>query len=118
MEYDPLDYSERVLALALFLECDPDELSESRYDDAIIEHYRDSYLVLTDDEADKRARECASNLADEALDQIPDHLQRYFDEELYIQETLEDGRGWLLNHQNDAEEEVDLDGTTYYIYEQ
>ena len=45
----------RVLALATFLDCDTDELTECSYDDAIIESGHQQYLVVDDDEAKKRA---------------------------------------------------------------
>lgn len=47
----------KVEALAAWLEVDTDELSESSYDDSLIEYGREEYLVLTDSEADGRTEE-------------------------------------------------------------
>jgi hypothetical protein len=45
----------KIEALAKYLECEASELSESSYDENIIEHGSDEYLILTDEQADMRA---------------------------------------------------------------
>lgn len=49
--------TDKINALAKFLNVDADELSESRHDDCTFEIGRSEYLVLTDAEADARVRE-------------------------------------------------------------
>lgn len=51
------DYSGKHKALAAFLECEPSELEESRHDASAFEQGSREYLVLTDSEADEKARE-------------------------------------------------------------
>ena len=76
----------------------------------------DDWLVLTDDEADTQAYEHADSYVDDALREIPNHLQRYFDAELYLQDILDDGRGPLLAYYGSEEREQTVNGTTYYLY--
>lgn len=49
----------KLLALAKYLDVNPSELSESSYDESLIELGNQEYLVLTDSEADER---CAGNI--------------------------------------------------------
>ena len=49
-----LEYSNQVLTLADFLECDPDEITETSYG---YEYGSQEYAVLTDEEADAVAHE-------------------------------------------------------------
>ena len=102
------DLDERVLALMV-----EDDLYYSDAEKAIS---NDDWLVLTDNEADKLPEECAESYTDEALQEIPDHLQRYFDADLYCSDVLNDGRGHLLAHYDGDEREQTINGTTYYLY--
>jgi len=81
--------------------------------DKLIEN--DDYLVCDDDDADALAQKYAENYADDACREIPDYLQRYFDEDLYIQDLLED-RSSLLGHYDGCEYEESVNNTTYFIY--
>lgn len=47
----------KIIALAKYLECEMNDLSESRYDDSTFNYGSREYLVLTDDEADEKAKE-------------------------------------------------------------
>ena len=76
----------------------------------------DEWLVLTDSEADIRCREYAETYAEDARSEIPNHLQAYFDEDKYIEDLLDNGRGELLASYDGAEREQEVNGTTYYIY--
>lgn len=76
----------------------------------------DKWLVLTDSEADIRCMEYAEVYAVDALSEIPRHLQTYFDENGYIEDLLDDGRGALLASYDGAEREQEVNGTTYYVY--
>ena len=82
------------------------------------ESYLDNggYLVCEEDKADKLAHETAEGYADDARMEIPKYLQRYFNDDLYIEELLDDGRGPLLNYYDGCEYEELVNGTTYYVY--
>ncbi len=47
----------KINALAAFLECDADDISETRYDENTFDAEGGEYMVLTDEEADQRATE-------------------------------------------------------------
>lgn len=49
--------TDKLTALAQYLECDANELHVSTFDESVIEHGSAEYLVLTDDEADERCKE-------------------------------------------------------------
>lgn len=102
------DLDERVLALMI-----EDDLFYADAEKAID---NEDWLVLTDDEADKQAYEYADLWVDDALREIPDHLQRYFNAELYCRDLLDDGRGSLLAYYDGEEREQTVNGTTYYLY--
>ena len=117
---DPEDLS------AFFDECIMSDLDEPvlalmveydlYYSDAKTAIYDKDWLVLTDDEADRLASDYASDYVNDALRDIPDHLQRYFNAELYHSDTIYDGRGHLLAHWDSKEREQTINGTTYYLY--
>jgi len=48
---------EKIQALANYLECEVDELEQTKYDKNIFEYGNQEYLVLTDEEADKKVEE-------------------------------------------------------------
>lgn len=72
------------------------------------------YLVLTDEEADERARESLDNYIEECvLSQIPDNLVEYFDTDQFAEDALRnDGRGVSLASYDSEEFEVE----GFYIY--
>ena len=77
----------------------------------------EEYWVLTDDEADEKAELEAQYYLEDALSQIPHHLQQYFDEDIYINDYISDGRGYLLDTYNGSEDSITLDnGSVFYIY--
>ena len=96
--------------LALMVE---DDLYYSDAEKAIDDQ---DWLVLTDDEADSFVSEYAESYAEDALQEIPEHLQRYFDSELFISDTLSEGRGHLLAYYDGYEREQTISRTTYYLY--
>ena len=102
------ELDERVLALMM-----EDDLFYADAEKAI-DNY--DWLVLTDDEADKEAYEYADSCVDDALREIPDQLQRYFNAELYCSDMIDDGRGPLLAYYDSEEREQTVNGTTYYLY--
>ena len=77
----------------------------------------EEYWVLTDDEADDKAELEAQYYLEDALSQIPHHLQQYFDDDKYISDYMSDGRGYLLNIYDGSEDSITLDnGSVFYIY--
>ncbi len=93
--------------------------SDIEFDEAITATDEETYLILDDDDADTRAMEAAESYADEAIYEIPQHLQHYFNDAQYIEDLLSDsGRGWLLAGYNGEEVEVTFKGIQYYIYRQ
>ena len=48
---------EKIKALANYLECEVDELEQTSYDENTFEYGSQEYMVLTDSEADERAKE-------------------------------------------------------------
>ena len=77
----------------------------------------EEYWVLTDDEADEKAELEANYRAEEAEQEIPSHLQQYFDDDKYISDYISNGRGYLLNTYNGSEDSITLDnGSVFYIY--
>lgn len=101
---------ERTLALMDHLDCTFDEAEAYIAD-------RD-WLVLTDDEADKQAASYAESSLDDALYHIPTHLRQYFDNDAYIEDYIGGDRGSLLGHSDGNEYYVEINGTTYYLYNQ
>ena len=76
----------------------------------------DKWLVFTDSEADAKCMEYAETYAEDARSEIPRHLQIYFNENKYIEDLLDNGRGELLASYDGVEREQEVNGTTYYIY--
>lgn len=52
------DTAKRVEALAKYLKCEIDDISETRHCGNTFDAESGEYIVLTDDEADERAKEC------------------------------------------------------------
>ena len=87
------------------------------YSEAIDLIDSEEYWVLTDDEADEQAEQEAHYYAEEAQQEIPPHLQRYFDMDLFISDYISDGRGQVLNYYDGSEDSITLDnGSVFYIY--
>ena len=80
---------------------------------------RSKYYVYTDSEADDAWEEALDNYIDEViLPEIPEAYQNYFDEESWKQDARYNGRGHILAGYDGDENEVEVNGTTYYIYRQ
>lgn len=126
---------EKDKALAEFLEINIDDLTDKE---------REDYLVLTDEEADERAKEyilgsvwafnksfldCHSEAIAEIDDKAFSKLQEgcesinkailamIDDKEHFVEDAiLSDGRGHFLSSYDGEENEVKIDGVYYYIY--
>ena len=103
------DLEDQYLALAIS--------NDIYYSEAVDLVDSEEYWVLTDDEADEKAEQYAYESAEEAQQEIPHHLQRYFNMELFISGRISDGRGYLLNTHDRSEDSITLDnGSVFYIY--
>lgn len=103
------DLYDRYLALTIY--------NDIYYSEAVDLVDSKEYWVLTDDEANEKAELEAYHRAEEAQQEIPSHLQQYFDIDKYIDDYISDGRGYLLNHYNGSEDSITLDnGSVFYIY--
>ena len=103
------DLEDRYLALAIN--------NDIYYSEAVDLVDSEEYWVLTDDEADEKAEQEAHYKAEEAQQEIPNHLQQYFDIDKHIDDYISDGRGYLLDTYNGSEDSITLDnGSVFYIY--
>lgn len=107
----------RIKALAKYLECDIDDLSESKWDDKTIENGSEEYLVVDDEEANVVWEERLESYIEECiLGQLPEHLQTYFDNESWMEDARMDGRGHSISSYDGGENEIEIDGETIYIF--
>ena len=103
------DLEDRYLALTIY--------NDVYYSEAVDLIDSEEYWVLTDDEADEKAELEAQYYLEDALSQIPHHLQQYFDDDKYINDYISDGRGYLLDTYNGSEDSITLDNdSVFYIY--
>ena len=93
----PILVDEKIVTLGKYLELTPKEVQE-RLEDAngtyIID--KQEYYVYTDEEAEEVAKEYAQSLLDIALHDVPTYLYYYFDSDLFIKDTLDGDRGYLI----------------------
>lgn len=100
---------DQYLALAIY--------KDIYYSEAVDLIDSEKYWVLTDDEADEKAEQYAHESAEDAQQEIPPHLQRYFDEDEYIRDVISSSRGQLLASYNGYEDSITLDNSSvFYIY--
>lgn len=105
------NYGIRQLALACFLECDPDDLTENRYDNT---KFNDSHSrrrrVLADDEADDEAKSYIRESAEQEIGDVPDGFRDYIDLDRYVEDHFNSGdRAAALNPYDGTEEKIDTD---------
>ena len=109
VEFIRNDIEDRYLALTI--------CNDIYYSEAVDLIDSEEYWVLTDDEADDKAELEAQYYLEDALSQIPHHLQQYFDDNKYIIDYISEGRGYLLDTYNGSEDSITLDnGSVFYIY--
>ena len=125
----------KLTTLAEHIDCEADEI-EQGYDDSTLELGNQEYLVLTDEEADKRAKEYIkdsiwafyssflakhTNLDEDIISHLQDKcesandvlLNAIKDIDAFINEAIgQDGRGHFISSYDG--EEYDLNG--FYIY--
>lgn len=137
---------EKKEVLAAYLEADIEDIFESRYDDCLFEYGQQEYLVLEDDEADKKAKEyILDSLWAFNANFIADHTKQGYSTDLeksikQVQEKMcesandmvkaliedldefvadaisSDGRGHFFNTYDGEENEYFTEDGTYYIY--
>ena len=111
--------NDKIKALAINLDCKPDEINEGEHDDCLYYYQDQEYLVLTDDEADRRWDEYLDSYIDDVIfGEIPEPYQMYFDEEHWKQDARIDGRGHSLSFYDGGEDYETVNGEDYYIYRQ
>lgn len=112
------DYTDEILALSQYLNCDPEEITaEARGD--IYTIGSDQYLVCDDTTADIYWEEDLDNYIDECiLPELNERYRMYFDDEKFKRDAKFDGRGHSLGRYDGNENEETINGTTYYIYRQ
>lgn len=116
-----MSYSEKVLALAQFLNVSPATITEPADDEAGYFESSEAngeYLVLTDEEADRAADERLESYIDDCiLPEVPAEFSYYFNREALSRDALlSDGRGHTIASYDSNEEEEKVNGTWYYIY--
>jgi hypothetical protein len=110
---------EKMTALAQYENIDVLEVVQTTYCNDLFTACGREYLVLTDEEADDAWEEYLDNYIDEyVLPEMPDHLRRYFDEEAFKDDAKMDSRGHSLSRYDGCEYDVEINGTTYYLYRQ
>ncbi len=94
------------------------EVSECAYGQEYYQAETESgvYRILTQKEADEAFRESVDEYVDDCLD-IPPNIVHYFDVDKYARDIeISDGRGPSLAPYDSIEEEVAVDGVTFFLY--
>jgi hypothetical protein len=110
---------EKIQALALHLELDPEEMEEIEQEDSERFTYgREEYLVLTEGAANRHFSDSLDQYIDDCiLEQLPENLRSYFDYDAFKRDVeISDGRGPSLAPYDGEENEKEVDGTWYFIY--
>jgi len=111
------NYSEQILALAIYLDAEPDKITDEAY--SRYSYGSKEYLIVTDSEADNLWEiELDNYLTDVVYDELPKHLVNYFDDEKWKQDARYDGRAHSLSFYDGNEYEETVNGNVYYIYRQ
>ena len=109
-------YSPEHLALAEFLECAPDDISEEPYDYygmTVFSYGSQEYAVADDDTADSSWDESLESYIDECIiPELPENMVNYFDNEAWKRDARFDGRGHSLSPYDGEENEEG----EYFIY--
>jgi hypothetical protein len=99
--------------LAAFLDIDSEQLETSTYDDSIFELGDQEFMILDENEADKKWEESLDSYIKECImPDLPDSIRYYFDEEKWKRDARFDGRGHCLSSYDGCENEYE----GYYIY--
>jgi hypothetical protein len=113
------EYPERVKALAQHLVTHFSTITESGYNDNILQAEGSYWLVVTDDEADDLWDESLDSYLDECVfPDLPETTRNYFDTDAWKRDARMDGRGHNLDKYDGSEYFETVDGETYFIYQQ
>jgi hypothetical protein len=111
----PEMFDEKIQALAKHLNLDNEDLRMIEENNDYFKFGEKEYLVLTDDEAEKKWDEHLDSYIEECLE-IPEHVRFYFDEEKWKDDARMDGRGHSLSSYDGYEHEIKINETEYFIY--
>lgn len=113
-------YDIEILALAEFLNIDPSEVSEERYDHYDMRVFSadgGEYAVANDSEADNAWDQSLESYLEECVyPELPDPLKNYFDDEAWKHDARYDGRGHSLSSYDGKENEVKIGDEWFFIY--
>ncbi len=110
---------DRVKAFASFEGCSVQDAEGyvSSYDEQTFDIGNRSYLCVTDSEADELWDADLENYIEECiLHELPEQYRQYFDSEGWKDDARMDGRAHSLNRYDGGEEEIEYNGTDFYIY--
>jgi hypothetical protein len=113
------EQDDRITAFAQYEEIgyEDAEMAQNIYNEKLFEVGRREYLVVTDEEADELwDAELESYLDEPGI--VPGADSPYFDRERWKSDARMDGRAHSLNRYDGGEDEVEVNGETYYIYRQ
>ena len=114
-----IEFDDKVMALAELLKVEPSLVSQVGGEFEVDgDKDQASYKVLTDDEADEAWEDSLDNyIEDVIMPEIAEPYQMYFNEEAWRRDArINSYRGQELSHYDGSEEEIEVNGTTYYIY--
>ena len=113
-DYFDDDAAHRAIALAKFLDLEPEDLSSlTDNGDNSFSYGSQEYLVVDDDEADEAWEKSIENYIDDVvMGEIPKCYQNYFDSDAFMSDCKQDGRGHELSTYDGDEDESE----GYYIY--
>ena len=108
----------KVQALAEFLSVEIDTIETVPFDSCAFDTDGEGeYLVYTDAEADDAWDESLDQYIDDCIiPELPEFAARYFDVEAWKRDARYDGRGHSLSGYDGEENEIQVDGTWFYIY--
>ena len=79
----------------------------------------DFYIVCTDEVAEELWQEDLEQYLQECIiDELPDHVQGYFNSEAWFSDARLDGRGHCLGRYSGEEHSESVAGTDYFIFQQ
>lgn len=111
----------RVKAYAAYREISIEDAdaAQTTCDEQRFEDGNEEYLVVTDSEADELWDADFENYVDECiLHELPEAYRGYFDTEKWKSDAKIDGRAHSLSRYDGDEDEIEIDGETFYIYRQ
>ena len=111
----PEMFDEKIQALGKHLDLNNEDLRMIEESGDYLSFDDREFLVLTDDEAEKKWDEHLDSYIEECLE-IPEHLRFYFDEEKWKDDARIDGRGHSLSSYDGHEHEIKINETEYFIY--